>query len=256
LRPLNEMVPLARAEARKALELVPSHPRAHSLLGGIAALHDYDWKEAEEQYRLAKASQSLPPEVHDGYAQCYLVPLGRFEEAIQERARAIAQDPLNALWHSNQANTFLCAEMYESAIAQARKALEIDERHYFAHGTIALCYISQGKLAEAREWAEEAARLAPWNPTGVAFLAALLSEAGEKNRAENLLATIPGAIPSGMIFYHLIRSEIDAALDCYQRVIELRQPIAAMMASAGFLKPLRASPRWPKLARMMNLPNA
>ena len=27
-----------------------------------------------------------------------------------------------------------------------------------------------------------------------------------------------------------------------------------MLASAGFFKPLRASPRWPKLAKMMNLP--
>jgi hypothetical protein len=29
-----------------------------------------------------------------------------------------------------------------------------------------------------------------------------------------------------------------------------------MVASAGFFKPLRASPRWPKLAKMMNLPEA
>jgi hypothetical protein len=31
------------------------------------------------------------------------------------------------------------------------------------------------------------------------------------------------------------------ATDCYERDIEIRHPAAAMLASAGFLKPLRAS---------------
>jgi hypothetical protein len=57
-----------------------------------------------------------------------------------------------------------------------------------------------------------------------------------------------------MIIYYLVCSEIDAAIDCYERAIEQRQPIAAQWASAGFLRPLRSSPRWLKLARMMNLP--
>jgi hypothetical protein len=40
------MLPLVRAEAGKALELFPSQPMAHALLGVIAALHEYDWKAA------------------------------------------------------------------------------------------------------------------------------------------------------------------------------------------------------------------
>jgi hypothetical protein len=57
-----------------------------------------------------------------------------------------------------------------------------------------------------------------------------------------------------MAMYHLVCSEMDAAIDWYERAIEQRQPTAAIFASAGFLKPLRASPRWPKLAEMMNMP--
>lgn len=101
------MVVLARAEARKALELLPSEPLAHALLGIIAASYDYDWKEADEQFGLARASEPLPPYVHDMRAHFYLLPLGQFEEALQERMRAIAQDPLNALWHAHQAFTLL-----------------------------------------------------------------------------------------------------------------------------------------------------
>jgi tetratricopeptide (TPR) repeat protein len=254
LRPLSEMMPMARSEARKALELLPSEPIAHALLGLIAAAHDYDWKESYEQFRLARASEGRPPDVHDMYALYYLLPLGRFEEAIQERAKAIAQDPLNVRWRAAQAFTLLAAEMYEPAIAEAQKALQLDDGNAVSRSVMALSYFFQGKLIEAREPAEEACRIAPWEPSVVIFLAGLLARAGEKDRAEKLLATLPETNRGGMAIYHLVCSNIDGALDCYERDIELRNPRAVLIASAGFLKPLRARPRWPKLARMMNLP--
>jgi tetratricopeptide (TPR) repeat protein len=253
LRPLDEMVPLARAEARKALELLPSEPMAHAVLGAIAASHDFDWKEAEEQFRLARVSEPIPPDVHALYALFYLLPLGRFEEAIQEHAKAIAQDPLKAVLRGYQATTLIWAEMYEHAIAEARKELELEDS-YHPYMMIALSYFFQGKTAEAREQAEEAVRMGPWDALAVGFLAGLLAQAGEKERAEKVIATISGAIPIGMVMYHLLRSEIDAAIDWYEREIELRRPNGLLAASAGFLKPLRASPRWAKLAKMMNLP--
>jgi eukaryotic-like serine/threonine-protein kinase len=254
LRPMSEIVALTCAEARKALELSPSEPTAHALLGIIAASHDYDWNEAEQQFRLAMASESLPPDVHDAYALFCLMPLGRFKEAIQERDKAIAQDPLNSVWRARQAFTLLFAEFYELAIAEARKALEFDERNHLSHSTISLAYFLQGKLAEARVSAEETVRLAPWEPLAVGTLAGLLARAGENDRAQKLLPTLRATGPEGMIMYHLICSEIDAAIDWYERAIELRLPGAALNASAGFFKPLRSSPRWPKLAKMMNLP--
>jgi hypothetical protein len=109
-------------------------------------------------------------------------------------------------------------------------------------------------VAEAREPAEEAVRTAPWEASPVRFLAALLARAGEKNRAEKLLATIPETNHGGLVSYYVVLSDIDAAINSYERLIEQRDPRAALTASAGFLKPLRAHPRWPKLAKMMNLP--
>jgi tetratricopeptide (TPR) repeat protein len=249
-----EMAPLARAEARRALDLLPSEPMAHAVLGAVAALHDYDWTEAEEHSKLVRASESLAPEVHDFYALFYLSPLGRFDEAIQERAKAITQDPLNARWRARQGFTLLCAERYEPAIVEAQKALELDDRSFWPHYVIAMSYFSQGKLVEAREPAEEAFRLAPWHPAGVGFLAGLRAQAGDRDLAEKLPATVPGTKPVVMAMYHLVCSEMDAAIDWYERAIEQRQPTAAIFASAGFLKPLRASPRWAKLAEMMNMP--
>ena len=261
MRPPNEMMPIARDEARKALELLPSEPVAHSVLGAIAALHDYNWTEGGEQFRLAMASESLPPFVHTSYALNYLLPLGRFEEAIREQAKATAQDPLNPNGPEAQAFILLCAGMYEPAIAEARKSLAFDDRHpasrlknRTAHLVIALSYFFQRKTAEARVSAEEAFRLAPWNPLAVGLLAGLLALAGEKDRSQKLIATVHDMMPTGMVMYHLVCSEIDAAIHRYERDIELHLLGSTMLASAAFFKPLRASLRWPKLAKMMKLP--
>jgi TolB-like protein/predicted Ser/Thr protein kinase len=254
LHSLSAMVPIARAEAHKALELLPSDPVAHALLGAMAAVHDYDWKEAGEHFRRAMASGSPPTEVRGAYSQSYLMPLGRFEEAIEERAKAIAQDPLNVRARTAQAGTLLSAGRYDRALAEARTALELDDRYYSSHLVIAEIYFFQGRPAEAREPAEEAFRLAPWDPVATGFLAGLLTQSGEKEWAGKLIATMRGMVPAAMIMYHLVCSEIDSAIDWYERDIELRQPGAAILACSSLLKPLRASPRWPKLARMMNLP--
>jgi len=254
LRPLRAMVPLARAEARKALELSPGEPGAHVVLGCIAALHDCDWKEADEQFRQARASEPIPPRVRIGYAVHYLVPLGRFEEALEEQAQAIAQDPLNAPFRMLRAATFLFAGTYEPAIAEARKAMELGDRSLLPLLLMAESHFYQERIAEARQAAKEALRVAPWDPMTVAFLAGILTQAGEKDHAETLAAQLRNMPAIAMSYYHLLCSNIDAAMDCYERAIENREPAAVLRASAKFLKPLRAGPRWPKLAKMMNLP--
>jgi tetratricopeptide (TPR) repeat protein len=228
------------------------------VLGAIAAVHDYDWKEAEEQFKLARASEPVSPSVCNKYAGFYLTPLGRFEEALQESEKAIAQDPLNMAYRGWHLHILLSAEMYERTIVEAQNELEFDERHIAAHSQIALAHFFQGKLAEAREWAEEAFRRTG-NALAVGLLAGLAKQGGEKERAEKLETTLRGMGPPemitlGMTIYHVVCSEIDAAIDWYEDAIEQRQPFAAGWASAGFFRPLRASPRWPKLARIMNLP--
>jgi serine/threonine-protein kinase len=251
---MSEMIPLARAEAWKALDLLPSEPIAHAMLGAIAAVHDYDWKEADERFKLARASESVSPSVHHMYTGFYLSPLGRFEEALELAEKVIAEDPLNMLCRWSELRILLFAEMYERAIVEAQKVLEFDERHIVAHSLIGLAHFFQGKLAEAHEWAEEAFRRTPLNHLAVGLLAGLLKRSGEEERAQKLLTTLRRMNPLGMIIYHVVCSEIDAAIDWYEHAIEQRQPIAASWASAGFLRPLRSNPRWSRLARTMNLP--
>ena len=51
------------------------------------------------------------------------------------------------------------------------------------------------------------------------------------------------------MFFHLLCGEIDQAADWFEKAIEQRDPA---MPTLGYR--FRSSPRWPALAKMMNLP--
>jgi TolB-like protein/Tfp pilus assembly protein PilF len=256
LRQSREMMPLARVEANKALDLFPDEPRAQAVLGAVAGFYDYDWKEADERFRRAMAADPIPSEVRARYATFYLLPVGRLSEAIEQMEKVLEQDPLNALWRSVLSMSSCMAEMHERAIEEARQALEINENMWAAHFFMSQSYLLRGMLAEARAAAEKARQLAPGFAMTVGLLAGILTRVGEAGRAKELLAQLnegklKDSAPTGMVLYHLACLEIDVAADWYQRAVEQRQLIALLNP---LMKPLRLSPRWPALAKMMNLP--
>jgi TolB-like protein/Tfp pilus assembly protein PilF len=253
-RSLAEIEPIARAEAQAALTLDDSEPIAHMVLGAIAALQEYDWKKAEDHFLSAIAAESLPPEVHVGYSQYFLMPLGRFEEAVQQCEAAVKKDRLNALWRTRLAGALLCAGLYDDAIAEARNALAYDSKNYSAHYLIAMSYAFRGMEAEARESAEKAVELGSQHDGTLGLLAGILANTGELESARQIYENFRPNYHEGRIMYHLMRAEIDDVLDWYEENIKLHSPGAAILAAAGFHKRTRSSPRWPRLARMMNLP--
>jgi len=254
-RPLEDMIPHARDEARKALERVPSHPLGHAVLGIIAAHHDYNWQEADDQFRRVGSAEFVHPNVHL-LSLFYLLSLGRFDAALDEVAKAIAQDPLNSFWRSRRSWVLANANRYDESLAEARRALEFDETNYQARMMMALGHTCQGNLALALEAAEEVYRTAAFDAFGTGLLGGILSRLGEKRRAQQVVASMTGAVTIGMTMYHLVAGETEAALDWYQKDIEAHRPNAPMVAFAAWLAPLRASPRWAHVAGMMKLPQA
>jgi Flp pilus assembly protein TadD len=71
----------AEASARRALELDPSSPEAHNLLGFVAAMEG-DGEEAIEAYRQAIALDDTYLEAMLNAAEVYIHPLGDFDQAI------------------------------------------------------------------------------------------------------------------------------------------------------------------------------
>jgi len=253
---LRELTPLIRAEALKALELDPAETNPHSLLGAIAATHDYDWADAAKHFEIAMSSPSVSAETRWAYASFYLQPLGRFRESVTEMRRAVEEDPLNVSWRSILGSHLNLSQMNDQAQEEVLRALEIDENHWLPNCILGQIYMATGQYAEAAAAAEKAHRVNPLHSMPSAVLAAGLVQLGQRDRAAEVLREM-GDSPKpiwGRVEYHLYRSEIDAAADWYEKMIEQREPFAVIYAGSSLCKDLRQSPRWPALARKINLP--
>jgi serine/threonine-protein kinase len=249
-RSAPEKMAAARTYAQKALDLTPAEPRAHAVLGGVAALYDHDWNKAGERFRLALAAEQVPPEVRFRCAVVYLVPLGRYREALDLIENAVEQDPLNNAFRGVFALA-LGLESPDRAAAEARKAIEIDERHWMPNFAMSMNHLRRGELAEAREFAERSARGAPSIPLTAGLLAGILRRLGENDQADEVFSTLKA--PSGMVMYHIACSEIDAAADWFAKAIAQGEFQPLMWICADSFR-LRSTPHWPAIARMMNLP--
>jgi serine/threonine-protein kinase len=252
LLPREETLPMARSNALRAVALNPEEPRAHVVLGAIAGLYEHDWDEAREQFRLALAAQPVPPEVRFRYAGFYLVPLNRLRDALDHLERAVEQDPLNVVFRGFLA-MILGAETPNRAAVEARKAMEIDERHWLPSYAMSLSHLRRGELREARHLAERSAAAVPWLSFPAGLFAGLLRRLEEHDKADALLAGLKS--PSAMVIYHSVCSDIDGTADSFAQAIAQGEVQPLMWFGASdFLRPLRASPRWPALAKMLNLP--
>ena len=121
---------------------------------------------------------------------------------------------------------------------------------------LAETYAARGILDDALIEAEEAYRLAPWHARALGVLAAVWTRLGRADEASGLLTALTSAAPFGMMLYHLLVSDIEAAADWYEKSIQQRETFAVVYFRAPILKSLRESPRWPALAKMMNLPES
>ncbi|MGB8097290.1 MAG: hypothetical protein WCF17_09045 [Terracidiphilus sp.] len=253
-RPPEEMAPLARSAAHRALELLPDDPMAHSVLAAILGLHDRDWAESESHFHIAQAGGARSTNAIFFCAVFHLLPLGRFDEARREMEKVVALDPLSAFWRARLAWISLNEGNYNDAIASSRAALELDENDYPARMVMALALYCAGNAAEARVEIENAYRIAPFDSFCTGIFAGMAANAGDRARANELIANMTGSIPVGKMMYHLLCSEIDASLDWFEKDLELRRFNAPMLACAAFLEPLRSSPRWPNLMKIMGMP--
>jgi TolB-like protein/Tfp pilus assembly protein PilF len=254
----HDVMPLMRDEARQALELDASLPEAHAALALVAATYDYDWKEAELQYAHAMADGAASPWTRTLYANYYLLPLGRFEEAVKEGELALQSDPLHLAIRTTRALFLDAGGEIAQAKTQIQQALDLDPSFVGAHHAAAAHYASQGRFAEALAFAECAYPLFPGTVHTIGPIAGLLVRTGDQTRAQELLERIR-AQPAylrhlGLLYFCLYSGDIDGAADWAEKTIEDRYPSVCCALSGWLANGLRASARWPKLAKIMNLP--
>ncbi len=256
--PAHEAIPAARAAARRALGVDASLPEAHALLGTLAAQYDLDFEAAERFFDAPMARQAGYPLTRPIYGG-FLFLKGEGARAIALAERTIAEDPLE-VWPRMNLHAYLqAAGRDQEAYEQTVKALELDPNLVVARVSVAHFQADWGKLPEAVAAARKAVEIGPWYQDARATLAALLHVCGAEDEALQLQRSLgTGETPGdcrAQALYHLLRGDVDTAADWVEKAIAERDGSMLYYLQFVVCRPLRASARWPKIARLVNLPD-
>ena len=222
--PPREAMPQARAAAEKALELDPNLAEAVTTLGYVALAYDWDLKVAEARFRRAVELNPAYPTAHHWYGH-YWLAAGRPDKALEEmtRAQKLRPDSLPIMLGVGWANYF--AGNYDAAIAQYRKALDMDPNFALGRQTLGLAFERKGMHTEALAELERAVALSGGTPSAVAGLGAAYAASGDRRRAGEQLEKLRAASTRRYVPAIIFASLYLAMNDCPQLAAALRQAV-------------------------------
>jgi tetratricopeptide (TPR) repeat protein len=143
----REMRDQAAVQANKALELNPSLPLAHELLGE-AALAKGDLQGAIHELQAERKINPLDGETYDRLGDAYLRS-GQYPEAQQALNRAVLLEPSATGPYILLGQTFLKLKQPIQALHYLDRAVKMDPSNYITHNLLGQAYKAIGQLAEA-----------------------------------------------------------------------------------------------------------
>ena len=123
--PSRDALVNGKAAASKALQLDDTLASAHYALATAYTWYDWDWTNAEKEFRRAlelDPNDSLGRNWYGGYLSLQ----GKHKEAVNEHELARELDPFSLIVNANLARSLYWARRYDESIAQARKTLRLD----------------------------------------------------------------------------------------------------------------------------------
>ncbi len=179
----SEVMPKAKAMAKKAIELDDRLAEAHANLGHLHFWYDWDWKAAENRHKRALELDPNSPDTLQFYAHL-LSALGRHAEALEKIKRARELDPLNLRVNAIEGMLLTYAGQSDAAIAKMQKTLELEPSHRLALMMAARAQIERGKFAEAIAATSKARDVSPASTEPIAYGTYALAKSGKRAQAQ------------------------------------------------------------------------
>ena len=144
----SEAWPKAKTAAMQALDIDNTLAEAHTSLGLVKEHFEWDWPDAEREFRRAIELNPNSANAHHWFGE-YLTNMGQFEEGLRETRKAEEIDPLSRLINTTIGWQLYLASQNAEAIEQLRKVLDIDPKFAPARRLLEDVYAAMGKYKEA-----------------------------------------------------------------------------------------------------------
>lgn len=255
--PPNDAMPRGIAAVQQALALDAELAEAHYSLAFARTFYDYDWADAEKEFRLALA---LNPNYAIGrmWHSLYLTTQGRHDEAIAEQIHARELDPVSLMVNTNLCRAYVYARRPDEAIPECKQTSELDPHFALAYKWLSVAYEEKHLDDEAFE-VEQKARIAFdaadfAEKTAQAYrrggrrakLRLVLREALKEYEITHLDAT-------GIAMLYAQLGQNDQAFAYLEGAYSAREAAMALINADPRLDVLHSDARFQKLLQRMNL---
>jgi TolB-like protein/Tfp pilus assembly protein PilF len=184
--PPKEAFPKGKAEAMTALQLDPDLAEAHTALAAILWLHDWQWTEAQTEFKRSLELGPTYATANHWYAE-YVMTMGKHEEALARMKNSQDLDPLSLIINVAVGWAFYNARRYEEAIEQLRRTIELDANYPVTYWILGLLLRKTGHYELAITEGEKGVKLSGGSPLMRAALAHTFGTAGRTKEASQIL---------------------------------------------------------------------
>ncbi|MGA2587597.1 MAG: protein kinase [Candidatus Aminicenantales bacterium] len=256
----RDTFPQAIRAAQDALALDDSLADAHAVRAFTAAYYDWNWQEAEKEFKCAIALNPNIAYIHMYYGQ-YLDCMGRFEEGLLECSRAREIEPTSLEINAMMGVHYAFARQFEQAVKQLTATLEMEPNFAFAHWLLGGVYQAKPTLGDVVAQMKKALALEPSSPRYIAGVGIAYSQEGKRSEALKILADLQELSkrryvpPTSLAFILLyMEDKREEGFKELERGYEDRTTYMCQMKVMPQFDPFRSDPRFQALLRRMNFP--
>jgi len=257
--PPNDAFPKAKAAAWKALQFDPDLGEAHAPLAAALWLHDWQWQEAQKEFKRCLELNPTYPTANHWYAE-YVMTMGRHAEAIAIIKNSQTLDPLSLIINVAIGRDYYLARRYDEALEHLLQTVELDPNYPVTYWVLGLLYMTTGRCELAIAAGEKAMNLSGGSPLMRAALAHSYGKAGRPKEALQILEDLTKlakhkyVAPHFFAGIHIGLGENDRALEYLEKSYEEHSHWLIYLHIDPSMDDLRNDPRFQDLLRRVGLP--
>ena len=247
----------AKDLARKALALDDTLAEAHASLAYYLSAVDWNWPEAEAEFRRAIELNPNYATAHHWYAY-HLASVGRLDEALTEIKRAQEIDPDSLIIKTDVGHIFYLSQHNIFALAQFGKVLALDPNFADAHLRLGQAYLQKDMFDAALAEFQKASALGKDVKGWQAYAYAV---SGQRDQTQQILHELKEGERKGELRaetaiarIHAALGEQDQAYAWLQQACKQRDGELALVKIDPTFDSLHSDPRFVELLQRMGLP--
>ena len=257
--PPKEAFPKGKAAAKTALQLDPDLAEARTSLAALFWLHDWQWEEAQKEFKRSLELNPTYPTANHWYAE-YVMTMGRHGEVTTRMKKSQELDPLSLIINVAVGWALYFARRYDEATEQLRRTIELDPNYPVTHWILGLVLRKNGCYELAITESEKGVELSGGSPMMRAALAHTLGTAGRPVEAGQILDDLTRLAKQKYVAPYFLAGiqigwgENDRALEYLETAYEEHSNWLIYLHIDPSMDGLRDDPRFQDLLRRVGLP--